>query len=241
WREQEEEEDRVADLHGPDTFGADDGGDDGGGGGRVGAKGGHRLRLLRGSVGPSYASASASANNPRSGSFRALPSPRALLERVRSLNDGRLVEKFDEFDRRVSRVLIHPDARRESELTSHASFRVDLAARQHGGLGAVGSASGSHERPQTLSPLLSPSPSRAIIASVLPATTIDVAAVAAGVAAGSNEPQHQQVQVDDGSGSSGSGSGGNGGRWVVVHQPVAHSEDNGSSNKGEGSQQIRMG
>ncbi|GIL62459.1 hypothetical protein Vafri_16684, partial [Volvox africanus] len=168
-------------------------------GGGGGVEGGQRLRSLRSSL--SSTSATASASNPRSVSFRGLPSPRALLERVRSLNDGRLVDKFDEFDRRVSRVLIHPDARRESELTSHASFRVDLAARQHGGLGAVGSAIGSHERPQTLSPLLSPSPSRAVITSLLPATTSD----AAGVAAISIGPQHQQVQVNDGSGRSGGG------------------------------------
>ncbi|PNH08205.1 Sodium/hydrogen exchanger 6 [Tetrabaena socialis] len=51
---------------------------------------------------------------PRTTSWR--QSPGALLNRMRSLNDGRLVDRFDDFDRRVSKMLIHPDALREAEL-----------------------------------------------------------------------------------------------------------------------------
>ncbi|EFJ48936.1 hypothetical protein VOLCADRAFT_90258 [Volvox carteri f. nagariensis] len=67
----------------------------------------------------------------------ALPSPKVLLEKVRSLNDGRLVDRFDEFDRRVSRLLIHPDALREatdlSLITTTSSSSSAIINNNNGG------------------------------------------------------------------------------------------------------------
>ncbi|GLC38121.1 hypothetical protein PLESTF_000318100 [Pleodorina starrii] len=135
-----------------------------------------------------------------------LASPSALLQKVRSLNDGRLVERFDEFDRRVSKLLIHPDARREAEMTpgSHASFRTGLSASQHGGLGAVGAVMGSHEAPQTLDPPSPPLPPATSVAATRTHVAVDVTratatatatAAAAAAAAGGKGSSGAVVQV----------------------------------------------
>ncbi|KAG2443286.1 hypothetical protein HYH02_009356 [Chlamydomonas schloesseri] len=65
------------------------------------------------------------------GSFR---KPSALLERVRSLNDGRLLDKFDAFDKKMSKVLIHPDARKETELSAAAAAAGGGGGACHGAL-----------------------------------------------------------------------------------------------------------
>ncbi|GFR52219.1 hypothetical protein Agub_g14669 [Astrephomene gubernaculifera] len=139
--------------------GAGSAGSNGGGGGSGGGSGprmsksksmssGFSGEATGGGAGRGGASASSSSGSAAAGAaagssgragggghVRSLSRPSALLEKFRSLNDGRLVERFDEFDRRMSKVLIHPDARREAdlvELASPGAFRAALSARhQH--------------------------------------------------------------------------------------------------------------
>ncbi|KAG2492799.1 hypothetical protein HYH03_008959 [Edaphochlamys debaryana] len=57
-----------------------------------------------------------------------------VLDKVRTLNDGRLVDRFDAFDRKVAKLLIHPHAKRETEL---ATAHSHVASSSGAGAGAA--------------------------------------------------------------------------------------------------------
>ncbi|KAG2443406.1 hypothetical protein HXX76_001764 [Chlamydomonas incerta] len=122
--EDEGDDEEEARTEGGDRFGDSDGD------GTLGGKPRHAKSAS------AAAAAFAAAGSPGSRSLRqslatSLKRPSVLLERVRSLNDGRLVDKFDAFDRKMSKVLIHPDARREAELTAAAAAAAGSGGHSH--------------------------------------------------------------------------------------------------------------
>ncbi|KXZ47706.1 hypothetical protein GPECTOR_33g588 [Gonium pectorale] len=91
---------------------------------------------------------SRSLTGPRSPAGGGRPGSRGVLERLRTLNDGRLVSRFEAFDRRVSQFLVHPDARREAELSAaavHSHSHGQLSPLVSTPLGASTASSSMHD------------------------------------------------------------------------------------------------